>query len=286
MPTGVTTLKAANPSELRKVLLDGKPDVEQFRSRGPFEVVMQEDRELRLSDTERIEVDWYLAASAEKTPLVILLHGQDNTKDDHSYQCLHLATWGVHCMAVQLPGKGPWVDNGKVLARIAALIRSRPEAVDSRIDVSRIILAGHSFGGAAVAVALAEGAPAAGAVLLDPASLGKALPSYLKRIDKPVVLLGADARYSPVRDPSEYFFNIPRGIAEISITDAHHDDAEFRLERADDPDSTATEELQITFVSALTAAALSLAWTGNLDYAWRSFADGIASGRFSNAARK
>ncbi len=286
MPTGVTQLKAASPGELRRVLLDGKADVDVFRLRGPFEVATLKDQELRLSDTERVEADWYLAAPAEKAPLVILLHGEDNTKDDHAYQALHLATWGVHSLAVQLPNRGPWADNGRTLAGIAALIRSRPEQMDSRIDASRIILAGHSFGGAAVVVALAEGAPAAGGILLDPASLRKELPGYLKRVDKPVMLLGADARYSPVRDPSEYFFHIPRGIAEISITDAHHDDAQFALDTPEDPESTSTEEHQVTFVSALTAAALSLAWTGNLDYAWRSFSAGIASGKFFNAMRK
>jgi pimeloyl-ACP methyl ester carboxylesterase len=287
MPTGATTLKAANPGELRKVLLSGKADVDQFRVRGPFEVAMRTDHELPLSASERIEADWYLSAHTEKAPLVILLHGQDNSKEDHSYQALHLATWGVHSMTVQLPNRGPWVDNGKTLAKIVDAIRRQPELADQRIDVERIILAGHSLGGAAVVVALAEGAPAAGGILLDPASLRKELPAYLKRVNKPVMLLGADQRYSPVRDPSEYFFHIPRGIAEISITDAHHDDAEFRLEPvADDPNSTATEELQITFVSTLTAAALSLGHTGDFDYAWRSFGDGVASGRFSNAMRK
>ena len=34
-----------------------------------------------------------------------------------------------------------------------------------------------------------------------------------------------------------------------------------------------TEEAQITFVSALTAAAFSLSATGGLDYAWASFED-------------
>lgn len=287
MPTGVTPLKAATGSELREQVFKSKPDVDLFRLRGPFEVQIHTDRTLGLSATERIEADWYLAAPPERAPLVILLHGQDNSKEDHSYQALHLATWGVHSVTVQLPNQGPWVDNGKILARIVSFIRLRPEGIDSRIDVNRIILAGHSFGGAAVVVALAEGAPASGAILLDPAAKPKVLPGYLKRIAKPVMLLGADARYSPVRDPSEFFFYTPRDMAEISITDAHHDDAEFRLEPGpEDPNSTATEELQITFVSALTAAALSLAYTGSFDYAWQSFADGIASGRFANAVRK
>ena len=39
-------------------------------------------------------------------------------------------------------------------------------------------------------------------------------------------------------------------------------------------------------IAALTSAALSMAYTGSFDYAWRSFADGLANGRFSNALRK
>jgi dienelactone hydrolase len=284
MPTGVTQLKAASPGELRKVLLTSKAGVDQFRLRGPFEVVTQRDRGLGLSATERIEADWYLAAPAGKAPLVILLHGHENTKVDHSYQGLHLATWGIHALVVNLPNQGPWTDNGRTLARIAAAIRRRPDLIDSRIDVNRIILAGHSFGGAAVAVALGDGAPVAGGILLDPAGIGRDLPRYLRRINKPVMLIGADEEFSPVRDRADFFFYIPKGVAEISITGASHEDAEFPLEPG--PHATATEELQITFVSALTSAALSLAWTGNLDYAWKSFSGGIASGKFSNAMKK
>ena len=36
--TDVTPIKAANPAELQRYLLARKPDVAQFRSRGPFEV--------------------------------------------------------------------------------------------------------------------------------------------------------------------------------------------------------------------------------------------------------
>ena len=288
--TGVTSLKPATLSELQGYLLNHIADVDLFRLRGPFDVATHKDHELRLSTTERIDADLYLSAPAEKAPLVILLHGHDNSKEDHAYQALHLATWGIHSLAVTLPNNGPWVANGRTLARIVALIRRQPEIIDSRIDVSRIILAGHSFGAAAVAIALAEGAPAAGGILLDPAGIGKGLPGFLRKVAKPVMLLGADERISAVRDRSHFFFYIRSGVAEISITNATHEDAQFPLEPAleglgSEP-SSATEELQITFVSALTSAAFSLAHTGNVDYAWTSFSAAIKDGKFFDVLKK
>jgi pimeloyl-ACP methyl ester carboxylesterase len=287
--TGVTSLKPATLSELRGYVLNHKADVDQFRLRGPFDVATHKDHELRLSTTERIDTDLYLSAPAEKAALVILLHGHDNSKEDHAYQALHLATWGIHSLAVQLPNSGPWVGNGRTLARIVTLIHRQPDIIDSRIDANKIILVGHSFGGAAVAIALAEGAPAAGGILLDPAGTGKDLAKFLRKIDKPVMLLGADERFSPVRDRRTFYEYIRSGIAEVSIRDASHEDAQFPLEPApQEPgtDSSATEELQITFVSALTSAAFSLAHTGNFDYAWTSFGDAIENGKFFDALKK
>ncbi|MGH8621989.1 MAG: alpha/beta fold hydrolase [Burkholderiales bacterium] len=290
LPSGVTPLTPATLSELRDYLLNRTANVDQFRLRGPFAVTVRPDFELRLSDRERIDADLYLSAPAEKAPLVILLHGHDNTKKDHAYQAYHLATWGIHSLAVTLPNKGPWVGNGRALARIATHIRRRPDAIDSRIDVNRIILAGHSFGGAAVAIALADGAPAAGGILLDAAGTGKGLPGFLRKVAKPVMLLGADERISPVRDRSSFFFYIRSNVAEVSIADATHDDAQFPLQtqprRPGSELSSATEELQLTFVSALTAAAFSLGYAGSFDYAWRSFRDPIADGRFFRPKKK
>lgn len=287
--TGVTPLKPANLGELRGHMLGHKADVDQFRLRGPFDVATHRDHELRLSTTERISTDLYLSAPAEKASLAILLHGHDNSKEDHAYQAMHLATWGIHSLAVQLPNNGPWVGNGRTLARIVTFIHRRPDMIDSRIDVNRIILVGHSFGGAAVAIALAEGAPAAGGILLDPAGIGKELPRFLRKIDKPVMLLAADERISPVRGRRDFYEYIRSGIAEVSIRDASHEDAQFPLQPApQEPgtDPTATEELQITFVSALTSAAFSLAHTGNLDFAWTSFGDTIVNGKFFDAMKK
>lgn len=285
--TGVTPLTPATPTELRNYLLNHTADVDQFRLRGPFEVTLREDFVFRLSDKERFSADLYLSAPREKAPLVILLHGYGNTKDDHAYQAYHLATWGMHSLAVTLPKKGPWVANGRTLARIAAQIRRQPELLDRRIDTERIILAGHSFGAAAVTIALAEGAPAAGGILLDAAGIGKGLPGFLRKVNKPVMLLGADERISPVRDRAYFFFYIRSNVAEISITDATHEDAQFPLgSGSGGADSSATEEMQIAFVSALTAAAFSLGHTGSLDFAWRSFRDAIAEGRLVRPKKK
>lgn len=279
---GVTSIRTTTLSELQGYLLNHKADVDQFRLRGPFAVTVQKDRELRLSATELIDADLFLSAPAEKAPLVIYLHGQDNSKQDHAYQAMHLATWGMHGLALQLPNQGPWLDNGKTLARIVDLIHRRPEIIDSRIDPSKIILVGHSFGGSAVAIALAEGAPAAGGILLDPAGIGEALPIFLRRINKPVMLLGADEQVSSTRERDDFYRFIRSGIGEVSIRDASHEDAQYPLEL----DPFTSEELQITFVSALTAAAFSLSSTGKFDYAWTSLGDAIENGKFFNVQKK
>ena len=47
----VTQIKAANPDELQRYLLSRKPDVGQFRSRGPFAVTERKDLEIPLDSS-------------------------------------------------------------------------------------------------------------------------------------------------------------------------------------------------------------------------------------------
>ena len=76
-------------------------------------------------------------------------------------------------------------------------------------------------------------------------------------------------------------------IAEVSIKGAVHEDAQFPMSSGlAGLMSDATEDLQITFVSALTATAFSLSTTGRFDYAWTSFRDGIENGKLIGAKRK
>ena len=287
--TEVTTIKAATLDELQRYLLSRKPDVAQFRSRGPFTVVERKNVEIRAASDSTVEADLYLCAAASKAPLVVVLHGQDNSKEDHAFQAMHLASWGMHSMALNLPNRGPWIVNGKTLAQLVEAVHRTPELVDDRIDPDKIVLVGHSFGAAAVAAALGEGAPAVGGVLLDPAGIGRQLPQLLKQIAVPVMIVGADEEIWPTRNRGQFYRFIPARVGEISIRDTVHADAQYPNQHTlrlfeDHPDDT--EEAQIAFVSALTASAFGLAATGGLDYAWSSFENGFKNGTFFNARRK
>jgi pimeloyl-ACP methyl ester carboxylesterase len=287
--TEVTPIKAGTPAELQRYLLSRKPDVAQFRFRGPFAVIERRDLEIPLDFGLTVEADLYLCAAAGKAPLAIVLHGYNNSKEDHAFQAMHLASWGMHGMALDLPNHGPWIRNGRTLAKLADAIHRNPQLVDGRIDADKIILVGHSFGATAVAAGLGEGAPALGGVLLDPAAIGRQLPQLLKRITAPVIVIGADEDIWPTRNRGQFYRFIPRAIGEISIRDTVHEDAQYPNERTlrvfdEDPDDT--EEAQIAFVSALTASAFSLAATGGIDYAWNSFENAFKNGIFFNARRK
>jgi pimeloyl-ACP methyl ester carboxylesterase len=287
--TQLTPIKAANPAELQRYLLSRKPDVAQFRFRGPFAIVERKDREISLESDLTVKADLYLCAAASKAPLVIVLHGHNNSKEDHAFQAMHLASWGMHGLALDLPKGGPWIANGRTLAKLVDTIHRSPQLVDGRIDADKIILVGHSFGGTAVATALGEGAPALGGVLLDPTAIGRGLSQLLGRIAVPVMVIGADEDIWPARNRGQFYRFIPRGVGEISIRDTVHKDAQYPNQHTlrtfeDDPDET--EEAQIAFVSALTASAFGLAATGNIDYAWNSFENALKNGTFFNARRK
>ena len=287
--TELTPIKAANSADLQSYLLSSKPDVEQFRLRGPFAIIERTDLEIPLPSALTVEADLYLCTAARKAPLVIVLHGYDNSKKDHAFQAMHLASWGMHSLAIDLPNRGPWIANGRTLARLVEAIHRTPRLVDNRIDADKIILVGHSFGATAVAAALGEGARALGGVLLDPAGIGRQLPQLLRRITVPVMVIGADEDIWPTRNRGQFYRFIPAAVGEISIRDTLHEDAQYPNQSTlrafqDNPDDT--EEAQINFVSALTASAFGLAAAGSLDYAWTSFENALKNGTFFNARRK
>jgi dienelactone hydrolase len=286
----VTPIDPAHPVYLERYpLLSHTPDVAQFRLRGPFAVIARRDLEIRLPSGPTVEADVYLCAPAPKAPLVIVLHGYDNSKQDHTFQAMHLASWGMHGMVIDLPKHGPWIANGRTLKRLVDAIHRTPQLVDGSIDADKIILVGHSFGATAIATALGEGAPALGSVLLDPAGIGRQLRQLLQRITVPVMVIGADEDIQSTRNRGQFYRFIPRAVGDISIRNTVHEDAQYPNKhtlRAFDENPDATEEAQLAFVSALTASAFGLAATGGIDYAWKSFENSFKMGTFFNARRK
>lgn len=286
--TGTTTMKPASLGDLERQVAARKPDLELFRQRGPYEVVVQSDLALRLGGGETVHADLYVANQSEKAPLVVLLHGYENTKEHHAYQAYHLASWGMHSLALQLPNKGPWAGNGRKLVAVVRALRNGQFGLDPRIDPDRIVLVGHSFGATSASVALANGVSVRGGVLLDPAGIGRDLRDHLKKVRSPVLVLGADPAVTATRRRGDFFGYIPAGVAEVSIKGADHQDAEFPMEpvaRAPGEEPR-VHEGQITFVSALTAAAFSLGYNGRLDYAWRVLDEGVRSGRLFDPRKK
>src|SRR5262245_18163963 len=239
----LTPIKATDPAELQRYLLSRKPDVAQFRFRGPFAIVERKDLEIALPPDLTVEADLYLCAAASKAPLVIVLHGHNNSKEDHAFQAKHVASWGMHGMAIDLPKRGPWIANGRTLAKLVDAINRTPQLVDGSVNADKIILVVHSFGATLVAAALGEGAPVLGGVLLDPAGIGRQLSQLLKRITVPVMVIGADEDISPTRNRGQFYRFIPGAVGEISIRDTVHEDAQYPNEHTlrtfeDNPDDT------------------------------------------------
>lgn len=279
-PTGLTDLKANNYGELERYLLSQPANIDTFKVRGPFSVDVRENQELQLPAGERITGDLYRPEHGNRAPLVILLHGYGNSKIDHGYQAMHLATWGLNALALDLPKQGPWARNGRLLGQVAEVLQKNPALLDRNIDGGKIVLAGHSFGGSSTAIALGSGAPVLGGVLLDPAIADGDLRGAMGRIRKPVILIGADEYVSEAVGRGYFFYYMRNGIIEVSIRDAEHEDATFSMEM------TGITGEQLTFISALTAAAFSLAATGKSDYAWTGFSKAAGEGTIVNTKKK
>jgi pimeloyl-ACP methyl ester carboxylesterase len=301
---GATPLRFKSLGELQHYLHDHKPDVDLFRRRGPFGVevhknygislstahyhadaLLETDAENASSDipktTERIKADLFLSRHGEKAPLLVFMHGYMGSRASHHDQAMHVASWGMHCLTLEMPNERQWVANGRILARVVDALSRSPDMLDGRIDVNKIILVGYSFGGTSAAVALALGAPAIGGILLDPAVIGRNTPELLTRINASVAVLGADPRINYTID-RDYFFRYIRGdVAEVSVKGATHKDAQTSADAG-----LTSPSLQVTFVSAVISAAFSLAASGKLDYAWASFQGALKNGKLFIARKK
>lgn len=216
-----------NFREIELIVNGRKPSLTTFTSKGPVPVVVKKDFKIPLSTSESVTTDFYKPEQDTKSPLLIIQHGNRSGKEFHAQQAELAASWGINVITVEQPNRGRWLQNGKNLGDLVKLLHTWPSLLDDSFEPNEIILAGHSFGGSATAMAAGSGAPVRGIILLDPALVHKKVESFIKQINVPAVLVGADIKVFRSRRRDLFFKRKHSDIIELSIKDATHNDAQF-----------------------------------------------------------
>ena len=263
----------------RNVLDQGSHAV--FLKKGPYKHKRFLNYRISLNPSEKIKTDYYMAESGKDAPLAIIMHGNRYSKLAHRLQGRHLASWGIHALLINLPNQHQWIENGHTLKNIARLIHSSPSILSQDINRNAIILVGHSFGASASAIAASGSSPAAAAILLDPALVHPLILGYLKRIQRPVLILGADKKVFRAKRRWQFFRYAGGPVAEFSITGATHTDAQLpginQVRWGFDWETT--YKIQKQFLAFITAGLYGLAGTGQLDHTWSLYHGARAAGR-------
>ncbi len=244
---------------------------QQFEIDGPITYTPHIDFKIRLSREQVINSDLFLTHAFGKSPLVVFLHGNKSYKETHRNQAIRAATWGMHALVLELPNEHEWLKNGLIVSQLVKLIYVWPSLVGEKLDINRIAVVGHSFGGSAASVAAGSGAPIQGLVLLDPALYSKSVDRYIEKIDVPTLIVGADRKIFRSRFRENFFKLIRRNVSEMSLMGAGHYDAEYPSRnqlRSFGVDFTVSQKQQERFTAALISGLVSLNATGGYQLAW------------------
>ncbi len=259
--------RRVEPVHSKILLMD--PTLDQFIGLGPFEVVQRLDREVAIDLDNTIVIDHFGAKATDKLPIVVISHGNFSSRKAHRSQARHLASWGFHVVTCEFPNRDEWLENGRRLQKFSELIYRVPEILEKNADRNKLIVVGHSFGGSAALLAINNGAPVIGAILLDPAVVHKNVISSMKDIDLPVVLLGADRSIFTTRGRSRFWKGLSGEMIEVSVPFATHDDAQspsMFSKSALGFDPFTSGERQKIFKAMLAASAIGISASGTLDF--------------------
>jgi pimeloyl-ACP methyl ester carboxylesterase len=276
-------------SKIGKAAIEEMSNLATFRIRGPLSFRVTKNIVLSSGQYGEVLADYVEPLTTEVGPLAIIVHGNHSRKEAHRYQAEKLASWGICTLILQVPNHRRWLKNGKQIAMIIRSIYSNPERISDYIDPSKIIGIGHSFGGSAVTLSAALGAPFTGAILLDPAIVAKRMTKYLAKVSIPTILIGADRRV--FRSKKRHYFGqyLNGEFLEVSVKGATHDDAQspsmFAIS-AMGIDPFTEEKRQRHFESAILASAISILHSDSLSLAKSMFKQGVASGVFKDLKTK
>lgn len=289
-PTAVTVSNDARYIDIERKVLAANPGVERFTSDGPIAITTVKDYEIKVMDEPIVVADFYYHKAKGRAPLIVIQHGNMASKLYHSQQAARLATWGFQVLVLSQKKTDRWLRNGRDLGRIVKLMHLWPNLLPARFDPDRIFLVGHSFGGSASAIAAAGNDIVKGIIWLDPALYRSEVKKYLRKIQQPVVLIGADLRI--FRSKSRHlFYNLVKGqICEVSIRGATHFDAQQPsmpgYASHKNPRYRTSNRRQNAFTAAIVSAAFSLQGQNPLSYATKAFRRDRKAFAFSNVRLK
>lgn len=250
-------------------LWEKAPSFSEFLKLGPMHYTTVESYVIRVAPDTIMNTDLFLTNSETPSPLVIIQHGNKADRRVHRLQAEHLASWGFHVITVEQPNTRQWIANGHRLAEMIRLLIRWPKLFPGSFQRENIILAGHSFGGSAAAIAGSQ-APVSGVIFLDPALYNDDVKSFLRKLHKPTMLLAADADVFYSRKRHKFFNLVPGGTKTVSLRNSTHEDAQFPslTEVKFFIDPFTDDKNQHYFMGALTASAFSIAKQGNFEFAW------------------
>lgn len=273
-----------------KDILTMRPDLENLAEFGPFKVNEAKDFSIRISAKEELKADLFFSEHDDKAPLVIIQHGNLGSKEYHREQALRLASWGAHVLTLKQVNEKQWARNGDNLAKLVILLQRWPDLLDSKFNPQKIILAGHSFGGSAIGIAAGTGINIRGLIFLDPAVYNANVALFLSRIKTPAFILAADRRIFTSRNRATFYNRIQRNVAEISIKDSTHNDAQFPNQfswlQSLGLDHSPEESRQNLFAAAMVSLVMSYTVSGSWTSAWPILKASTDKGKLFEPKRK
>lgn len=265
-------------------VLASKIPLSALNQQGPFLVEAVRDFSITLGPRRSVDTDLFLSAHDGFAPLIVFMHGNKYNKQVHRGQARHLASWGFHCLVLELPNQSQWLANGAVIAELLRLLQAYPEILHRDVKVPQVILVGHSFGGSAVSFAASEFPQILGLILLDPALVHSDLVKKFRQIKVPAVVIAADKEVFHSRQRPAFFNNLAGPKITVEVKGATHNDAQLpsigKVRWGMDFATTAV--YQRRFLHSIVATAFSLAAQDQLQFAWKALLEGAKQGYLDN----
>ena len=286
-PSGTSKFSSHWPT-LRQQIFTKDLELDAFFSQGPFSYNEFLDFTITISPKDKVNTDFFRTNNEFNPALAIIVHGNGYNKLAHRIQAERIASWGFHCLVLNLPNRNQWLENGKKVRALVSLIKSYPRLLSGNLNQEKIYLIGHSFGGSASVLAAGFGAPARGLILLDPAMVHASVKEALRNISVPSVLLGADKKVFRSKKRAQFFDYIGGPIAEVSLIGATHTDAQYpSIHKVHwGFDFVTNEQIQKRFLGALLASLFSLSSSDRLEFVWHLFRKEVRRGHMKKARVK